>query len=118
MTQRKSLFERIKVGVLILLAVPVLLILLVPGLLLGIPAYWLYGRWLKVRWEQTWGRQGKRILLVYSRSPNWQAYIENSGLPRVAPYAVVIDWSDRSTWPRRAPLEIRAFRYWGRPARV
>lgn len=92
---------------------PVVIALMIPVAVLGIPIYWLYGRWLKVRWEQTWGREGRRILLVYSRSPHWQNYIETAWLPRVAPHAVVIDWSDRSTWPTRAPLEIRAFRYWG-----
>jgi hypothetical protein len=109
----RSLAERTRIGVLILVTVPLVLVLLVPGLLLGIPGYWLYGKWLKLRWERTWGREGKRILLVYSRSPNWQTYIENAWLPRVVPHAVVVDWSDRSTWPRRVPLEIRVFRYWG-----
>jgi hypothetical protein len=112
-TRRRSSAERIRLGVLIVVTVPLALILLVPGLLLGIPGSHLYGRWLKLRWERTWGRQGKRILLVYSRSPNWQTYIETAWLPRVAPHAVIVDWSDRSTWPRRVPLEIRAFRYWG-----
>jgi hypothetical protein len=82
-------------------------------MLIGMPARWIYGRWLKLRWERSWARQGKRVLLVYSRSPNWQSYIETVWLPRIDPHAVVVDWSDRSRWPRRAPLEVRAFRHWG-----
>ena len=112
-TRPQSLTEKIRLGVLLVLVVPVVLVLLVPGVLVGFPAHWLYGKWLRLRWEQTWGREGKRILLVYSRSPNWHTYIENTWLPRVAPHAVVVDWSDRGTWPKWAPVEIRAFRYWG-----
>jgi len=113
MTKRPlSLHARIGLGLLVVVLTPVLVVLLLPTLLVALPGYWLYGQWLKVRWEQTWGRQGKRILLVYSRSPHWHGYIENNWLPRVAPHAVA-DWSDRSTWPKWAPLEIRAFRYWG-----
>lgn len=95
-----------------ILFLPIVLCLLIPWLFLRLPANSLYGWWLKLRWEQVWGRQGKRILLVYSRSPNWQSYIETAWLPRIAPHAVVVDWSTRHTWPRRAPLEIRAFRHW------
>lgn len=91
----------------------VVIVLLVPLILLGLPLYWLYGQWLKARWNLTWGRRGKRVLLVYSRSPHWQQHIEGSWLPRLGPHAVVLNWSDRNTWPQRAPLEVRAFRYWG-----
>ncbi len=91
----------------------VCLALVIPFALLWFPAHLLYGQWLRLRWELTWGRQGKRILLVYSRSPIWQEYIENNWLPYVGPHAVVVDWSDRAAWPKWAPLEVRAFRYWG-----
>ena len=53
-------------------------------------------------------RPGTRVLLVYSRSSHWQSYIEAAWLPRLAGQAVVINWSDRATWPDRA-VEIRVF---------
>jgi len=112
-TRPRSLRERALIGVLVVVVVPLVVVLVIPALLVGIPASWSYGRWLRLRWERRWGRHGKRILLVYSRSPHWQRYIEDTWLPQLAPHAVVMDWSDRSTWRRRAPLEVRAFRYWG-----
>jgi len=105
--------ERIKLGLLVLVVIPWVILVILPAALVGIPAYWAYGGWLRLRWERTWGRQGKRILLVYSRSPHWQSYIETTWLPQVAPHSVVVDWSDRSNWRKPPPLEIRAFRYWG-----
>jgi hypothetical protein len=70
-------------------------------------------RWLRYRWSQAWGSRGKRALLVFSRSPNWQPYIETHWLPHLRAYVVTLDWSERSTWPRRAaPLEVRIFRHW------
>ena len=72
-----------------------------------------YGYWLQWRWERTWGRAGKRILLVYSRSPHWQHYIENNWLPRLQGRVVLLNWSDRAMWRRPLPLEVRSFYYWG-----
>jgi hypothetical protein len=56
--------------------------------------------------------------LVYSRSPHWERYIEDTWLPRIAPHAVVVNWSDRATWPKPAPLEIRVFRHWSGDAEL
>jgi hypothetical protein len=108
----RALRERILVSLFLMLLVPVAIVLVVPWIVIGGPARSLYGRWLEMQWERKWGRQGKRILLVYSRSPNWQSYIETTWIPKVAPHAIVVDWSERAGWPRFAPLEIRAFRYW------
>ncbi|HJQ84026.1 MAG TPA: hypothetical protein VKA21_08125 [Candidatus Binatia bacterium] len=58
------------------------------------------------------GRFGRTVLLVYSRSPNWQSYIEARWLPRLVANAVVLDWSDRSTWRRSSSLVVRVFRHW------
>lgn len=57
----------------LILFAPVVIVLLLPVILLGLALYWLYGRWLKARWDLTWGRRGKRVLLVYSRSPSASA---------------------------------------------
>jgi len=108
-----SLGNQVKAALVFTLVLPLVLVVGVPALLVGWPCYWAYGRWLRLRWEKTWAREGKRILLVYSRSPSWQDYIETNWLPRLTPHAVILDWSDRSQWPKRHPLEIRVFRYWG-----
>jgi len=47
--------------------------------------------------RRRWGSQ-KRGLLVYSDSPNWQAYIEANWLPRFSEQLVVLNWSERSRW--------------------
>jgi hypothetical protein len=57
---QRSLRERIGLGLLLVLAVPLMLVVV----LIGMPARWIYGRWLKLRWERSWARQGKRVLLV------------------------------------------------------
>ena len=46
---------------------------------------------------------GKDLLLVYSNSPHWQSYVEASWLPRWNARAVVLNWSERSTWERNQP---------------
>jgi hypothetical protein len=53
-------------------------------------------------------RRGIRGLLVYSRSPNWQPYIEEHWLPRIAGAVEVVDWSDRARW-RKNDHRVRVF---------
>jgi hypothetical protein len=74
-----------------------------------IVVYWLV---LRLLIEIRWGAQGKRILLVYSRSPVWQQYIEATWLPRIGDHVVILNWSDRSQWRRSRTLAALAFRYW------
>jgi hypothetical protein len=52
----------------------------------------------------------RRTMLIYSNSPVWQSYIEANWLPRIGPEAVVLNWSERSTWAKNYPLEARLFR--------
>jgi hypothetical protein len=54
--------------------------------------------------------QGRRVLFVYSESPNWQAYIEENILPRIRDMAVVLNWSERGLWSSASPWEARFFR--------
>lgn len=56
-------------------------------------------------------RRGRRVMLVYSDSPNWQAYIEANILPRLADRAVVLNWSRRRMWRREMPLAAAFFRH-------
>ena len=70
-------------------------------------------KWRAVRrFRAAWCSQGKDLLLVYSESPNWQRYIEESWLSRWGHRAVVLNWSERSKWRRAARAEValcRAF---------
>jgi hypothetical protein len=52
--------------------------------------------------------RGVQGLLVYSRSPNWQAYIEEHWLPRIAGRMEVLDLSERRNW-RRTDARVRIF---------
>ena len=69
-------------------------------------------RRLQREFHVRWGASGKRVLLVYSNSPNWQAYIEEHWLSRMGGVAVVLNWSDRARWPEQHPFEREVFRMW------
>ena len=62
------------------------------------------------RFRSDWGTQGKDVLLVYSNSPHWQRYIEERWLPRWGSRAVVLNWSERTTWERSHRPEAALFR--------
>ena len=96
-----------------------LCVVVLPVLCLAVP-FLVLGAWLgrlkkqrlQRRFQARWGHEGKRLLLVYSNSPNWQTYIEERWLPRVRPLAVVMNWSERSRWSEHQPLEAEIFRAW------
>jgi hypothetical protein len=100
-------------------AAGLLCLVVLPFLVLAIP-FLAVGAWMARRkrrrlrreFHQRWGGQGKRLLLVYSQSPNWQAYVRERWLPQLASIAVVLDWSERSTWAERHPLEADIFHTW------
>ena len=50
----------------------------------------------------TWwiGKARRRVIFVYSDSPNWKDYIETNILPRLPANTVVLKWSRRVIWPR------------------
>ena len=54
-------------------------------------------------WGWWIGRARRRVLFVYSDSPNWKAHVETSILPRLPANAVVLNWSHRATWPALDP---------------
>jgi len=66
-------------------------------------------RALQRRFERKYGTEVRGIL-VYSNSPNWQAYIEERWLPRIGSRLFVLNWSERSRWKREHPLEASLFR--------
>ena len=75
---------------------------------------WLIKRlWLNIRFRVKWGKKGKNILFVYSESPNWQQYIETNIVPRIDKKAVLLNWSKRSEWKNKKPLEAKILEHWG-----
>jgi hypothetical protein len=92
---------------------------MLPLILLALPLLairaWLNGRKrrrLQRTFQTRWGTSGKRLLLVYSNSPHWQAYIEEHWLSRIGSVAVVLNWSERARWPEQHPFEAEIFRMW------
>ena len=65
---------------------------------------------LRREFVRRWGRDGKRGLLVYSNSPNWQRYIETNWLPRLRGRFVILNWSERAAWNKDHPFEALLFR--------
>lgn len=64
--------------------------------------------WWATRRSVSWRHRGIKALLVYSRSPNWQPYIEEHWLPRIGGAVEVLDWSDRARWHKSDP-RVRMF---------
>jgi len=46
------------------------------------------------------GRARRRVLFVYSDSPNWKEYVEANILPKLPKNTVILNWSNRAQWPR------------------
>jgi hypothetical protein len=60
-------------------------------------------------WTIWLGTAQRRVLFVYSDSPNWKTYAETRILPRLPENAVVLNWSHRARWPRLS-LPVMLFR--------
>ena len=58
-----------------------------------------------------WCRQGKYVLFVYSNSPNWQNYVEERILPKIRDHSIILNWSERKSWPQN--LATKVFKYYG-----
>lgn len=98
---------------LLILLSPILIPLLLFVFLTSAAYNRIYGIFLHHQVAKQWFPAGKRMLLVYSDSPNWKEHIENSLLPIVRDYAVVLNWSKRSSWDiKRKPLEVKVFQHW------
>jgi len=53
---------------------------------------------------------GRKGILIYSNSPNWQNYVETRWLPRLREQMVVLNWSERATWRDKWKFEAAIFR--------
>ena len=80
-------------------------LLLVAALALAIEKVALYA----LVWFWWIGPAHRRVLFVYSDSPNWKEYIELAILPRLPANTVVLNWSDRRHWPWLS-VPVRLFR--------
>jgi hypothetical protein len=96
----------------VLVAVSPLLLLGLVLLLLFLPFYWIYRVLVRIVVEVLWGSRGRRVLLVYSRSPIWQEYVEKQWLPVLRDHAIIVNWSDRATWSRRKSFASWVFGVW------
>ena len=92
----------------VLIAIPLLLVSL-PFLLIGRAYGYMRGKQLVARFREDFARHGVVGILVYSNSPNWQEHIETEVLPALARNVLTVNWSQRNTWRRSAPLPVRVF---------
>ncbi len=102
------LFKHTLAAFLIVVA-SVLLIVMLPLLLL---TYAIYSAVLYVVVWLAWCTRNRNVLLVYSNSPNWQNYIETELIPRLPENTIVLNWSERRSWPRFS-LQVWVFRHFG-----
>jgi hypothetical protein len=49
-------------------------------------------------WWIGWAR--RRVLFVYSDSPNWKEHVEANILPKLPENSVVLNWSHRLSWSK------------------
>jgi hypothetical protein len=91
-----------------LIAVPLIIII---GIVLSPILIWMgmchviSGIYLKYRFRRKWAAKKKWVLFVTSESPHWKEYIEENILPDIADHTVTLNWSERSAWKNKRPLE-------------
>jgi hypothetical protein len=92
---------------LVILSLPVVLGLVTVALIGSA----LWGMCLRLWFWLAHAARGRRVLFVYSNSPNWQSYIEQFILPQIREQSVILNWSDRRHWNRSSPVESMFFRH-------
>ncbi|GAB5407584.1 MAG: hypothetical protein Aurels2KO_58150 [Aureliella sp.] len=102
------LFKQTLTACLIVVA-SVLLIGMLPLLLL---TYAAYSAVLYVVVWLAWCTRSRNVLLVYSNSPNWQDYVETELIPQLPENTIVLNWSERRSWPKLS-LPVLVFRHFG-----
>jgi len=94
--QPETFRNRIAKVALVLIFLPVILPLIAVALVL----FALHRFVLYVLVWVLWVPKGKDTLFVYSNSPIWHDYMTQQVLPLVHDRAIVLNWSERSTWRR------------------
>jgi hypothetical protein len=92
--QPKPLRLRIANAAAIVIFLPLILPLVVAALIL----FFLHRLVLYVLVWALWLPKGKDMLLVYSNSPVWHDYMSQQVLPLIQDRAIVLNWSERSSW--------------------
>src|SRR5579863_9280507 len=112
MTRQKSLmWKQMLNGILLVILLPLIPFLLLFVLLL-ITFILIYKYMLYALIWTIWLPRGKDILFVSSDSLIWHDYMKSQVLPLVQQRAVVLNWSERKTWPRWS-LSVAVFRHFG-----
>jgi hypothetical protein len=93
--QPTTVRERIKRIALVCILLPLAPLIVVALLLFTLHRLVLY----LLVW-MLWVPNGKDTLLVYSDSPIWHDYMTEQVLPLVKDRAIILNWSERSTWRR------------------
>lgn len=102
---KEPISDQIKQLALVVLLLPIIL----PLFLIGISLFLLHRVALYLLVWIVWLPRGKDTLFVYSDSPIWRDYMIEQVLPLVQQRAVVLNWSERSTW-RRWAFPVYVFR--------
>ena len=106
--EKQPLIHRIADAAFIVAFLPVIIPLVAAILAL----YWFHQLVLYALIWVLWLPRGKDVLLVYSDSPIWHDYITTQVLPLVQERAVILNWSQRNTWPRWS-FSVHVFRSLG-----
>jgi hypothetical protein len=78
----------------------VLLPLIIPLAILSLTLLALHRILLYMLVWLLWLPRGKDVLFVFSDSPVWRDYMAQQVFPLVQGRAVVVNWSERSKWPK------------------
>jgi hypothetical protein len=106
--EKQPLNNRIARAGFIVLFLPVI----VPLAAAALALYWLHQLVLYALIWVLWLPRGKDVLLVYSDSPIWHDYMTRQVLPLVQERAVILNWSQRSRWPKWS-FSVHVFRSLG-----
>ena len=106
--EKESRTRNFAKAALTLLLLPIIL----PLALIGFILFPLHRATLNLLIWLLWIPRGKDVLLVYSDSPIWRDYMRTQVLPLVQERAVVLNWSERKSWPRWSAAH-SAFRSFG-----
>jgi len=93
---RQPITVRNRIGKIVLIVV--FLPLILPLFLLAVALFALHRLSLYLLVWLLWLPKGKDTLFVFSNSPIWHDYMSQQVLPLVQDRAVVLNWSERSTW--------------------
>ncbi len=90
--------EKSPLGLKVFLAI--FLTVLSPLIVLVVVLYFLHQLLLYALVWLLWLPKRRDVLLVYSDSPIWHEYMTTQILPLVEDRAMILNWSERKTWPK------------------